>query len=78
MASATISPDKSVANFILIDFGTRSAVKADAWLSERGYVLRLVAGYGFPNALRMTIGTEEANKGVVTELGNFLKSEGRM
>jgi histidinol-phosphate aminotransferase len=23
-----------------------------------------VAGYGFPNALRMTIGTEEANRGV--------------
>ena len=34
----------------------------------RGYILRRVAGYGFPNALRMTVGTEEANRGVVAAL----------
>jgi histidinol-phosphate aminotransferase len=36
--------------------------------------MRRVTAYGFPNALRMTIGTEEANRGVVAALTEFLKS----
>jgi histidinol-phosphate aminotransferase len=67
----------SVGNFILIHFPEaekHSAARADAWLSERGYILRRVAAYGFPNALRMTVGTEEANRGVVAALADFLKS----
>jgi histidinol-phosphate aminotransferase len=66
----------SVGNFILIHFpeGERhSAAAADEYLSARGYILRRVAGYGFPNALRMTVGTEEANRGVVAALTEFLK-----
>jgi histidinol-phosphate aminotransferase len=50
----------------------RGAVAADAFLRERGLVLRRVAGYGFPNALRLTVGTEEANRLVVTALADFL------
>ncbi len=67
----------SVGNFILIHFpgeAKHSAAKADDYLSARGYILRRVAGYGFPNALRMTVGTEEANRGVVAALTEFLKS----
>ena len=67
----------SVGNFLLIHFadeGKHSAAAADAWLSQRGYILRRVAAYGFPNALRMTVGTEEANRGVVAALAEFLKS----
>jgi len=67
----------SVGNFILIHFpddGKHSAASADDYLSARGYILRRVAGYGFPNALRMTVGTEEANRGVVAALTEFLKS----
>jgi histidinol-phosphate aminotransferase len=66
----------SVGNFILIHFpeGERhSAAAADAYLSAQGYILRRVAGYGFPNALRMTVGTEEANRGVAAALTQFLK-----
>jgi histidinol-phosphate aminotransferase len=65
----------SVGNFILIHFPEsegRSAAAADDFLTARGYLLRRVAGYGFPNALRMTIGTEEANRGVVAALAEFL------
>lgn len=65
----------SVGNFILIHFPDedgRRAPQADAFLTARGYVLRAVAGYGFPNALRMTIGSEEANRGVVAALAEFL------
>ena len=66
----------SVTNFLLIHFsdnGAHSADKADEWLSKRGYILRRVGGYGFPNALRMTVGPEEANHGVVVALTEFLK-----
>lgn len=66
----------SVGNFVLIHFpadARRGAAAADAYLAERGYILRWVTAYGFPDALRMTVGTEEANRGVVAALGEFLK-----
>ena len=64
----------SVANFLLVHFPPepgRTAAEADAFLTERGFILRRVAGYGFPNALRMTVGTSEANQGVVEALREF-------
>ncbi|RUU21425.1 aminotransferase class I/II-fold pyridoxal phosphate-dependent enzyme, partial [Mesorhizobium sp. M7A.T.Ca.TU.009.01.3.2] len=67
----------SVGNFVLIHFPDdqkHSAAAADDYLTARGYILRRVSGYGFPNALRMTVGTEEANRGVVAALTTFLKS----
>jgi histidinol-phosphate aminotransferase len=67
----------SVGNFVLIHFpddGSHSAEAADAYLGRRGYVLRRVSAYGFPNALRMTIGSEEANRGVIAALEEFLNS----
>ncbi len=66
----------SVGNFLLLHFpsGERyRASLADEYLLARGFVLRRVTAYGFPNALRMSIGTEEANRGVVAALTEFLK-----
>jgi len=65
----------SVANFVLIHFPEtkgRTAADADAFLTKRGLILRRVAGYGLPNALRLTVGTEEANKLVVQALKDFV------
>jgi histidinol-phosphate aminotransferase len=65
----------SVANFVLVHFPDvdgKRAPEADEFLTRRGYILRAVRGYGFPNALRMTIGTEEANRGVIDALGEFM------
>ncbi|MBC8130450.1 MAG: histidinol-phosphate transaminase [Rhizobiaceae bacterium] len=65
----------SVANFALVHFPEtpgKTAAEADAFLTQRGFILRRVAGYGFPNALRLTIGTEEANRGVVEALSVFM------
>ena len=65
----------SVANFVLIHFPEskgRTAADADAFLMKRGLILRRVAGYGLPNALRLTVGTEEANHLVVTTLKDFM------
>ncbi|MBR0935326.1 histidinol-phosphate transaminase [Bradyrhizobium jicamae] len=65
----------SVANFVLIHFPTekgKTADEADAWLTRRGLVLRALKNYKLPHALRMTIGTEEANRLVVEGLRDFL------
>jgi histidinol-phosphate aminotransferase len=65
----------SVGNFLLIHFpetAGKTAKEADAFLTSRGLILRAVAAYGLPNALRMSIGTEEANRLMVKSLAEFL------
>jgi histidinol-phosphate aminotransferase len=65
----------SVGNFILIHFPKtpgKTAREADAFLTQRGLILRGVGAYGLPDALRMTIGSEEANRLVVAALAAFL------
>jgi len=65
----------SVANFVLIHFPEtkgRTAADADALLTSRGLILRRVSAYKLPNALRMTVGSEEANRLVVAALAEFM------
>jgi histidinol-phosphate aminotransferase len=65
----------SVANFVLIHFPAekgRTAAEADAFLTRCGLVLRALNNYRLPHALRMTIGTEEANRLVVEGLRDFM------
>jgi histidinol-phosphate aminotransferase len=65
----------SVANFVLIHFPDRKgrrAAEADAFLAARGLILRRLDPYKLPNALRMTVGTEEANRLVVAALAEFM------
>jgi histidinol-phosphate aminotransferase len=65
----------SVANFLLIHFPQakgRTAKEADAFLTSHGLVLRQVGVYKLPNALRMSVGTEEANRLVIAALKDFL------
>ncbi|MTI44080.1 histidinol-phosphate transaminase [Roseibium hamelinense] len=72
-----LSVTPSVGNFVLVHFPEQDgkrAVDADRYLLERGCVLRLVGNYGLPNALRMSIGTEEANRTVVDHLKAFLQA----
>jgi len=65
----------SVANFLLIHFPQakgRAAAEADAFLTARGLILRQLGAYKLPDALRMSVGTEEANRLVVATLKEFL------
>jgi len=65
----------SIANFVLIHFPDKkgkTAEDADAFLTRRGLILRRVKAYHLPNALRMTVGSEEANRLVVAALAEFL------
>jgi len=69
----TVTP--SVGNFVLIHFPDRkgrTAQDADAFLTKHGVLLRQLGAYKLPNALRMTVGTEEANRLVVKVLAEFL------
>ncbi len=64
----------SVGNFLLVHFGSVERAKAaDGFLTERGLILRSVASYGLPAALRLSVGTEEANRAVVAALKEFVK-----
>ena len=69
----TVTP--SVANFLLIHFPEtpgKTAAEADAFLTKRGLVMRRVAAYHLPHALRMSVGSEEANRLVIDALKEFL------
>ena len=68
----------SVGNFLLVHFSSekgRDAASADAFLKSRAIIVRRVAGYGLPNALRITIGTAADNRAVVATLTDFLKAK---
>jgi histidinol-phosphate aminotransferase len=70
----TVTP--SVGNFLLIHFATepgKTAKDADAYLARHGLILRTLGAYNLPNALRLTIGSEEANHKVVATLEKFLR-----
>jgi histidinol-phosphate aminotransferase len=65
----------SVGNFLLIHFpddAKRGAVACDAFLKSKGIIVRRVAGYGLPNCLRVTVGTEAENLAVVAAIGAFV------
>ena len=67
-----------VGNFLLVGFPTaagRTAAEADRHLAAHGLVLRAVASYGLPDHLRLTVGTEEANRLVVAVLKRFMAAE---
>jgi histidinol-phosphate aminotransferase len=73
----TVTP--SVGNFILIHFPEtkgKTAQDADKLLTSRGVVMRAVKAYHLPNALRMTIGTEEANRLTVATLAELMGKKG--
>ena len=63
------------ANFVVIHFpdvAGRRAADADRFLMDRGLILRGLGNYNLPNALRQTVGSEEANRKVVDSLREFM------
>ena len=65
--------DPSHANFILVRFAdAEQAQRADAALRKGGLITRHVASYGLPEALRITIGDEEACRSVAKYLREFM------
>jgi histidinol-phosphate aminotransferase len=75
IAKLGLAVTPSAANFLLIHFPHdegRTAADANAFLMKRGLILRQVGSYKLPHALRMSVGTAEANRLVVEALAEFL------
>ena len=58
-------------NFIFVDFARDSQIIFEA-LQKKGIITRTIKEYGFPNALRITIGTEEQNRKLIRALEEIL------
>jgi len=79
LAGIELKVTPSAANFLLLHFpkgSGRSAVAADKFLHGRRIILRRVEEYGLPDALRMTIGTEEENRAALSALASFMGGNG--
>jgi histidinol-phosphate aminotransferase len=66
----------SVANFLLVTFpdeAGRDAPAADAFLRQHGLIVRRMEGYGLPQCLRVTVGTEQENREVIRVLSSFVR-----
>lgn len=67
----------SGANFILIHLrDPAEAERADAFLMNRGLILRLVKAYGLPACLRLSVGGEAANVAVIEAFKAFAAQRG--
>ncbi|WP_172300429.1 histidinol-phosphate transaminase [Pseudoruegeria sp. HB172150] len=70
-----VPSDPAHANFILARFADEEeAAACDAWLKEAGIIVRRVAGYGFPECLRITVGDEASCRRVAHAIGEFKES----
>ncbi len=66
----------SEANFLLVDFGdAERADAADHFLRARGVIVRATRGYGLPECLRVTVGTDEECALVAEGLAAFVADQ---
>lgn len=75
LGEAGLMVTPSVANFVLVHFtsdGEKTAAAADDFLLGRGIIVRRMEAYGLPQALRITIGSEDDNKAVAAALSEFM------
>lgn len=63
-------------NFLAVDFG-RDAAPINQGLLERGVIVRPVAGYGMPNFLRVSIGSQAENARFLQALEQVLREQVR-
>ena len=63
----------SAGNFVLVRFPdeAHSAAAANDYLNAKGIIVRPVGGYGLPDCLRITVGTEDQNRAVIDALSEF-------
>ncbi|WP_420547658.1 histidinol-phosphate transaminase [Curvivirga sp.] len=62
----------SVCNFLLAGFGDADTTQAAYdYMHKNGVITRMMGGYGLPEYIRITIGTEKENKLLLDVLRNF-------
>ena len=62
----------SEANFMLVHLD-RSGAEVMSQLLKEGVIVRPMTGYEFPNSIRITVGTADQNKRLISSLGKVLK-----
>jgi histidinol-phosphate aminotransferase len=75
IAALVLKVTQIAGNFLLVHFppdAAHNAPAADEFLVAQGLVLRRMEAYGLPGALRLTVGTEAANRAVVAALKDFM------
>ncbi len=76
LAEVGVPSDTSCTNFILARFSSQAEAEAcDDFLKARGLIVRRVAGYNLPNALRITVGDEAACRAVAAAVKAFKAGE---
>ncbi|MEX5578989.1 histidinol-phosphate transaminase [Pseudophaeobacter sp. A-200-2] len=77
LAELGVPSDTSCTNFILARFASQAEAEAcDDYLKAQGLIVRRVAGYNLPNALRITIGDEAACRAVAAAVKAFKAGQG--
>ncbi|MDU8910773.1 histidinol-phosphate transaminase [Aestuariicoccus sp. MJ-SS9] len=72
LAEHGVPSDASTANFVLARFGSQDEAEAcDTYLQSQGIIVRRVAGYKLPAALRITVGDEASCRRVAHCIGLF-------
>lgn len=72
LAEHGVPCDTSMANFVLARFGNPEEAEAcNAYLLSQGIIVRQVAGYKLPQALRITVGDEASCRRVAHCIGQF-------
>ncbi|OGN43495.1 MAG: histidinol-phosphate transaminase [Caulobacterales bacterium RIFCSPHIGHO2_01_FULL_70_19] len=62
----------SAGNFVLVRFkDVDQSTRANDYLNSKGIIVRPVGGYGLPECLRITVGTEDQNRAVIDALSEF-------
>lgn len=65
----------SAGNFVLVRFkDVDQSTRANDYLNSKGIIVRPVGGYGLPECLRITVGTEDQNRAVIDALSEFAAS----
>jgi histidinol-phosphate aminotransferase len=76
LARLGLKPLPSVGNFVTVGFGSKErAASANNWMMNDGLIPRMIAGYGLPEHLRITVGTEAEVKAVAASLARFVAQD---
>ncbi len=71
-----IACDQSYGNFVLARFGSEAAaLAADGALQDDGIIVRRVAGYGFADGLRITVGDADQTGRVIAALTRWREEQ---
>jgi histidinol-phosphate aminotransferase len=74
LEDAGVACDESHANFLLARFADEAeAAACDRHLREAGIIVRRVAGYGLPECLRITVGTQADCRRVADAVARFAR-----